>query len=202
MKDISRKANYGLGEIICNAISLLYTKLFWKKARLIRIPSRIRGKKAIQYGIGLTTGYSCRMEINGDVINEKKLIIGDNCIMGDYVHIVANKFVKIGTNVLIASRVFITDSNHGSYHGDNQSKPEEQPNSRPMNYAPVAIGDNVWIGENVSIMPGVYIGNGSIIGANSVVTKNIPDECIAAGIPAKVIKRYNSEKELWIKEQK
>ncbi|BCZ27058.1 putative lipopolysaccharide biosynthesis O-acetyl transferase WbbJ [Claveliimonas bilis] len=198
MKEESRKANYGLGEMVSNFFSLVYTKIFWKKARLIRLPVRIRGKKAIDFGKGFTTGYSCRIEINGN-IDKKKLIIGYNCIIGDYAHIVANDSVTIGNNVLLASRVFITDSNHGMYKGLNPSRPEEEPNRRPICYAPVAIGDNVWIGENVSIMPGVKIGNGCIIGANSVVTKQIPDNCIAAGIPARIIKKYDYEKSAWIR---
>lgn len=198
MKEESRKANYGLGEIISNFLSLVYTKIFWKKARLIRLPVRIRGKGAINFGKGFTTGYSCRIEINGST-NKEKLTIGYDCIIGDYAHIVANDSVTIGNNVLLASRVFITDSNHGIYSGLNQSIPEEEPNKRIMHYAPVVIGDNVWIGENVSIMAGVKIGNGCIIGANSVVTKDIPDNCIAAGIPTRIIKKYDYEKQAWIR---
>lgn len=123
--------------------------------------------------------------------------MGDNCIIGDYVHIVANHKVHIGNNVLMASRVFITDTNHGNYKGNSQSRPTEAPNSRKLFYSPVKIGDNVWIGENVSILPGVEIGNGCIIGANSVVTKNIPQNCIAVGNSAKVIKIYNKEEQKW-----
>lgn len=196
MSDASRRANYGFGELITNGISLIYTKIFWKGARLIRYPARIRGKKAIQYGVGLTTGYNCRIEINGNLDN-LKLKIGNKCVIGDYVHIVANNSVTIGNNVLMASRVFITDSNHGSYSGEIQSTPEEVPNSRPMIYAPVSIGNNVWLGENVSIMAGVHIGDGCIIGANSVVTKDIEKNTIVAGVPAKPIKKYDPETRAW-----
>lgn len=52
----------------------------------------------------------------------------------------------------------------------------------------IVIGDNVWIGHGVYIMPGVTIGNNSIIGAKAVVTKSIPADSIAVGIPAKVVK--------------
>jgi len=53
---------------------------------------------------------------------------------------------------------------------------------------PVIIGNNVWLGRNVAVMPGVSIGNGSVIGANSVVTKDIPPNSFAAGVPARVVR--------------
>ena len=56
---------------------------------------------------------------------------------------------------------------------------------------PVIIKKNVWIGEGVVIMPNVTIGENSIIGANSVVTKDIPANCVVAGIPARIIKNIN-----------
>ena len=57
----------------------------------------------------------------------------------------------------------------------------------------ITIGDNVWIGGNVVITPGVKVGNGVVIGAGSVVTKDIPDNCIAAGNPARVIREITDE---------
>ena len=59
------------------------------------------------------------------------------------------------------------------------------------------IGDNVWLGEGVIVMPGVTIGNGCVIGAHSVVNKSIPDNCIAVGTPAKIIKRYSFDSKKW-----
>ena len=91
----------------------------------------------------------------------------------------------------MASRVFISDTNHGEYSGLEQSLPSEAPNGRKLIYKNVIIGNNVWIGENVVVLPGVKIGNGVIIGAGAIVTKNIPDNCIVAGNPARIIKRYS-----------
>jgi acetyltransferase-like isoleucine patch superfamily enzyme len=58
----------------------------------------------------------------------------------------------------------------------------------------VTIEDNVWIGDKVTILPNVRIGEGSVIGANSVVTKDIPPFCVAAGNPAKIIRKLNEHK--------
>lgn len=60
---------------------------------------------------------------------------------------------------------------------------------------PVTIGNDVWIGGNVTILPGVEIGNNVIIAAGAVVTKNIPDNCIVGGVPARVIKEIESDLE-------
>ena len=156
----------------------------------------MRGKSSIVYGKGFTTGHSCRFDLPGN--NLKTLFIGENCEIGDYVHIVAHENVSIGKNVLMASKVFISDTNHGDYSGTPQSNPLLAPNQRELITKPVMIGDNVWIGENVVILSGVSIGNGCIIGANSVVTKDVPNDSIVAGVPAKVIKKFVVDKGMWL----
>lgn len=192
---------YSFSEFIKNSMSLIYTKIFFKKARLVRLPIYVRGnKKLLKYKKGFTIGYRSRIDIVG-FKNEKnpKIEIGENCVIGDNFHIAANSKIEIGNNVLIASNVFISDLNHGIYSGGDCSSPDIPPNERKIDSKPIKIKDNVWIGEKVSILPGVTIGKGSIIGANSVVTKDIEDYSIAVGNPAKVIKRYNFESKEWEK---
>ena len=67
----------------------------------------------------------------------------------------------------------------------------------PLEAKKVVIENGCWIGEKVSILPGVRIGKRSIVAANAVVTKSIPQYSIVAGIPAKVIKKYNFETHAW-----
>jgi acetyltransferase-like isoleucine patch superfamily enzyme len=62
---------------------------------------------------------------------------------------------------------------------------------------PVILEAACFIGYRVSVMPGVRIGKGCVIGSHSVVTKNIPDYCMAAGVPAKIIKKYNFNTLRW-----
>lgn len=188
---------YTISEAIKLFYSLVITKLFYKNARLIRQPFYIRGKSSLESGSKLTTGYNCRFDLPGN--NKKTLFIGNHCEIGDNVHLVAYEKLTIGNNVLMASKIFISDTNHGNYAGSNQSSPSSTPNSRPLFTKPVIIEDNVWIGENVCVLPGVTIGAGTIIGANSVVNKDIPANCIAVGAPAKIVKKYDSVQERWLK---
>jgi lipopolysaccharide O-acetyltransferase len=193
---------YSIYETLKLIFNVLYTKLIIPNARLIRFPIDIRGKKNIVFGKHLTTGYYCRLETYSIIPSPTPphLHIGKCVQINDFVHITATKSVIIGDNVLIASKVFISDSLHGSYKGDElDSYPLIPPQKRYLSSSPVFIDENVWIGESVSILPGVRIGKGVIIGSNSVVTKNIPDYCIAAGNPARIIKRYNFNTNHWEK---
>lgn len=190
-----------LSEIIYLSICKLRTSFVVPSARIVRFPIDIRGKKFMDFGRKLTTGYYCRLEAYPIGNNNSKVLkFGDNVQINDFVHIAAAKNVEIGNNVLIASKIFISDICHGEYADiENMSDPNEHPNDRKLSAKPVIIHDDVWIGEMVSILPGVEIGKGSIIGANSVVTKSIPANSIAVGIPAKVIKQYNFETKRWEK---
>lgn len=102
--------------------------------------------------------------------SEAQIIIGNNCGFSG-VSIVSDKLVKLGNNVRVGANASIADRDgHGAA------------------IKPVLIDDNVWIGANVVVMKGVHIGENAIIGMNSVVTKDIPANTVAAGVPCKVIK--------------
>ncbi|UPQ72736.1 galactoside O-acetyltransferase [Kluyvera ascorbata] len=111
---------------------------------------------------------------------------GSNIFIGDYFYanfnftIVDDHTVTIGDNVLIAPNVTISVTGHPVHH-ELREKGE-------MFSFPVTIENNVWIGSNVVINPGVTIGENSVIGAGSVVTKDIPANVVAAGVPCKVIR--------------
>lgn len=95
--------------------------------------------------------------------------------------------VEIQDYVLIAPRVFITDSDHiVDPQGDRTTLSDK------FTSAPVVIEHDCWIGVNAVILKGVRIGHHSIIGANAVVTKDVPPHSTAVGIPAKIIQRDRS----------
>ncbi|MFH0395577.1 DapH/DapD/GlmU-related protein [Streptococcus sp. A34] len=195
---MSRSSNYSILEKIENVLFLIITKLSINKARLIRFPFVVRGKKYINFGNNLTVGRYCRFDVLG-VHSTKILKFGNNINIGDAVRISCIEGIKIGNNALIGSRVLIIDNSHGSYTGAEQDSPLIKPNERKLTSSPIVIKDNVWIGDGVVVQKGVTIGEGSIIGANSVVTKSIPPHSIAAGVPANIIKIYSDKNQEWEK---
>ena len=109
----------------------------------------------------------------------KNFFANYNCTLLDVAQI------KIGDNCQLAPNVAIYTAGHPVH-----------PVSRNSAYEygkEVTIGDNVWIGGNTVVCPGVHIGSNVVIGAGSVVTKNIPDWCIAAGNPCKVIRKITDD---------
>ncbi|CAH7043774.1 putative lipopolysaccharide biosynthesis O-acetyl transferase WbbJ [Vibrio chagasii] len=189
---------YGIFGFLKLLSDYMKTRLFFKSSRLIRHPIDVRGKSSIDFGFGLTTGRYCRLETYGSSNNNEKLmVLGERCQINDFVHITATNKVIIGNDVLIASKVYISDTNHGNYSGENQSDPSEIVSQRALSSGTVIIGDNTWICEGVSILSNVTLGCNVIIAANSVVTKSFPDDVILAGSPAKIIKKYNHDLKIW-----
>nr|WP_161129618.1 DapH/DapD/GlmU-related protein [Photobacterium lucens]MZG79984.1 acetyltransferase [Photobacterium lucens] len=169
--------------------SLLFTKIYFPNAKIVRFPSVFRGRKFFKFGKGFVTGYNCRIDVvsNEDTL-QHVIIFGENVQINDNVHIAAGKKIQLGNNVLIASRVFITDHNHGSF--PFESEINTPISDRKLSFDAVNIEDNVWLGEGVIVLPGVTIGKNSIIGAGTIVTKSIPENSIAVGNPARVIKEF------------
>ena len=96
--------------------------------------------------------------------------------------IAAHFAIEIGDDVYFGPNVFVTDQNHGNADANAPVGRQTQPER------PVVIGANSWLGTGVVVTPGVTIGRGVMVGANSVVTKDLPDHCVAAGAPARVLR--------------
>ena len=122
--------------------------------------------------------------------NGAHLKIHDNVGMSQVALCAIEANITIGSNTLLGGGVKIYSSDfHSINHIDRRDyKAADVENRRS---APVVIGEDCFIGAGTIILKGVTIGNRTIIGAGSVVTKSIPDDCIAAGNPCRVIKRIN-----------
>ncbi len=122
-----------------------------------------------------------------------QVTIGDNTRIGRYLILSgAGTSITIEDNVLMSERVFITESNHDFA---DITQPVQ---SAAISGGPVHIGSGTWIGIGVCILPGVTIGKHCVIGANATVTRDIPDYTIAAGVPARVVKRYDTDTATWV----
>ena len=160
---------------------------------IVSFPITSHGLKYISIGENFNAFARLRLEAYDHHLTNRynpSITIGDNVRIGYDCHIGCVHKIVIGHNVLIASKVFISDHSHGGTDIESLMLP---PNSRRVvSKGPVIIEDNVWIGEGVAILPNVTIGRNSIIGANAVVTKDVPANCVVAGNPAKVIKKISN----------
>ena len=113
-----------------------------------------------------------------------RISIAGGCLLNLNVMVAAVDAVRIGEHCMLANGCLVTDGNH-SFDDPDVPVPWQGFTSK----GPVTIGDNVWLGANVVVTSGVSIGRRAVIGANSVVTEDVPEYSIAAGAPAKVLKR-------------
>ena len=130
-------------------------------------------------------GRSCRMEAPIRMDYGCNTYIGDRFYANFDCTILDVARVEIGTNVMFGPRVCICTATHPLDRGVR---------SRGLELGkPIRIGDDVWIGANVTINPGVTIGDGAVIGSGSVVTRDIPGNVLAAGVPCRVIRELGEE---------
>lgn len=148
------------------------------------------------WGGGITAGANLHLHASkGNMVRlatwrsgerEGRIEIGDHVLISPGTHIVASERIVIGSNTMIASGCYISDSDwHDTY--DRTAELEK--------HRPIHIGENAWLGVRVIVGKGVTIGENSIIGAGSVVVSDIPPNCIAAGNPARVVRALDMSRE-------
>lgn len=179
---------------------LKYWFVFSKFGKKITLKERFRINPMLGYNNQLFTislGDHVNIEPGVTFQGSGLIKIGDWVSIGANTMIGASTEVEIGFATIIASNVSIRDTNH-KY--DDLTKTIS---SQGITTKKVKICEDVWIGANVSITCGVTIGKGAIIAANAVVTHDVPPGCIYGGVPAKLIKKRGTDKELekYIKEK-
>lgn len=182
------KANYEI-------LKLQYR--FWMKGGTLEKPYRVLNAKYVQIGKNVKIKKDSRIEclpLFRGIRYNPQIILEDGVTIEYNSTILCTDYLRIGRDTILAGGCMVSTENHGidpeldvPYH------------AQPLISAPIQIGYGCWLGQNVCVLPGVHIGNKCIIGANAVVNKDIPDYSIAVGVPAKVIKTYNSDKHIWEK---
>ena len=143
-----------------------------RKASLVRV-SR---------GAHISIGRNTFIERGARIVVKSSLSIGDNVYIGKNATVVAFSKLVIESDTLIGENVSIHTENHGPFFAREQ-----------FSSSPIHIGKRVWIGAGAVVTSGVSIGSGVTVGANSVVNKTFPENCLIAGVPAKLIKKYEEQ---------
>ena len=152
-------------------------------------PIFIKGSSKICVGNKVKVFPGARIEVHG----KGEIVIEDNCSIGQGLHLIASDHLTIGKNTTISSNVFITDTDH-----DYQELGVHILNQKHL-IKKTYIGDNCFIGTGAKIHPGTILGKQCIIGSNAVVKGTYPDYCVIAGVPARIVKKYNLETKEWEK---
>lgn len=175
-----------------NYLYTLWLKMAFKKVGnnvFIAYPLSLHGGKYVTIGDNFSCDQRLRLDAWDNFLGDKfnpEIIIGNNVSIQKDCHIGAINKIVIGNNVLLASKVYISDHSHGEISSKALSIPPAK--RKLFSKGPVIIEDNVWLGEGVVVLPNVTIGENTIVGANSVVTKTFPKNSIIAGNPAKLIR--------------
>lgn len=129
-----------------------------------------------------------------EVVNiESSIIFEDNISIGQYFHIVSSGKLVIKKNTTISANVLITNVDHFYEEIDNHIL------AQPLLIKETKIGENCFIGYGAVIQAGTILGKQCVVGANAVVRGNFQDYSVIVGVPARVVKRYDIEKQIWRK---
>lgn len=172
----------------------LFARRFKRFGRGVSIlfPAGIEGAEHIVVGDGVFIAYKtflAALPLTG--MPDCLLEIGEGSCLGRFNHIYATHRVVLGSHVLTANNVYISDNLHG-YRDPSRPILEQA----VLQNRTVEIGAGSWLGHNACVL-GARIGRNCVVGANAVVTRDIPDYCVVVGAPAVVIRRYDTESRRW-----
>ena len=130
-------------------------------------------------------GHGCKIRVHeGEVRIGAKTVLGQECTISAY------RRVSIGRECVIADRVMLIDFDHGVVDVERPIR------LQGIYKRDVEVGHNVWIGYGACVLRGVRVGDNAILGTSAVVTKDVPDNAVVAGVPARVIRMREAPKTL------
>ena len=165
------------------------------KGSIVEKPMFIMGKKNIFIGCNVQIRDGARIEAISEYGEQKLnpvIRIGDNTSIEQRLHMTCANQITIGHDVTISADVLITDNSHGIQNINQNVR------LQPLKVGITEIGDYSFIGAGCKILAGVNIGKNSIVGANSVVTCDVPNYCMVAGVPAKILKTFDFGLNKWV----
>lgn len=202
MKQFVRKV-YNYWNYLCEILVRIKTILWYKqlfgiigKHCAIFTPLRLIAPNNIFIGSHVRIYKDSRIETIeswGDTKFSPTILIGNKTTIEQRLHLICASKVEIGDDVVISADVMITDNNH-QYAQVNKSVMYQ-----PLEVKETVIGSFCFIGMGAKIMAGVKLGNNCIVGSNSVVIGEFPPYCVIAGMPAKILKRYDFAIDKWRK---
>ena len=173
------------------SISVKYAFHEFGRGSVLMLPIRLSGERRIVIGEEVYIGAGSWLQAIPDGMNTSpSLMIGNGTNVAGYCVLSAVRSVILEENVLLARNVYISDHIH-KYTNLNLPIKDQGVDK----VEPVLICRGAWLGQNVVVCPGVRIGRNAVIGANSVVNKDVPDYCVAAGSPARVVKKIPEKTE-------
>jgi acetyltransferase-like isoleucine patch superfamily enzyme len=136
------------------------------------------GKRAmLELGRWSWVGHGCKLRVHeGNVSIGAKTVLGQECTISAFQH------VSIGRECVIADRVMLIDFDHGMVEVERPIR------LQGIYKRDVRVGNNVWIGYGACILRGVTVGDNAVIGTNAVVTRDVPDNAVVGGVPARVLR--------------
>ncbi|WP_395693133.1 acyltransferase [Nocardioides sp.] len=148
----------------------------------------LMGTRSIHLGSGVLVGRHATLAVgygpDDPNLPERGLVVGDRCVLGGRITIVAHSSIEIGDDVWFGQDVFVSDSGHG------YQNPHVPIGDQFGAHQPVRIGSGSWLGHGAIVLPGSDIGRNVVVAAGAVVRGSVPDHTVVGGAPARVIRRY------------
>ncbi|MGO4180412.1 DapH/DapD/GlmU-related protein [Paenibacillus sp. MCAF9] len=187
MSTVYNRLSFGKLLAVLKGAAILRVKTS-SAGRLGRISGKLTLRNKGRFIVGKNVSFHAKpLPSSVTVEKQAELWVGDNVFFNYGLDIGCTKSIRIGSNTIIGPMVNIIDTN---FHPVDM---EDRAGSKD-----IVISDNVWIGRGAVILPGVTIGSGSVIAAGSIVTRDIPDNVLAGGAPAKIIRELQITKE-WVR---
>jgi acetyltransferase-like isoleucine patch superfamily enzyme len=184
LNDIVWKARHYQARLWSVGYLRLLELLGYRGSRAVHVDpgARILNPRGLTMGPGVWICRDAKLECavtDGDRIGT--ISLGERIFVGERTSIVSYQRITIGGSTMIGHNCSIMDNNHGTERGDLMANQQGR-------MEPVSIGEDCWLGVGVIVLPGVTIGKGTVVGAGAVVTRSLPENVVAAGVPARVVR--------------